>query len=389
MGQSSRDPRRDHLGEDRPLGIDEDDGARHGSRAFGLRVEPVATRVGATRHRFVATTVALCALAGLGLAFVVRVRVWPLVLGGALVGLAFALLQLASERRWLAQVVARAPRLTLSTEGPTDGALVLVDPEARTEILPAGLRYGLSLLSSPARDLVVLAVTHRDGIEYLGGRRPSGTRHESLLARTITVPESDLPLLDDERTFDDGDVLLDLCAALEARAPGSLDRVFLSDVGMADVVVDDARLRAGQLDFDLRSPLRFRTFAFQEGTMLGAHGFQATQVRQGDREVVLVALASASELASPALLERRDGPMGLDGVRRALGRDLRLAQGLVEMPPPRGQRVAVDRLFMPRLRVALDTAPHAALEAPPPVERVATPHEGMDRLRSSSPDVRQ
>lgn len=390
MGQSSRDPRRDHvLGErDRPLGS-EDDAARPlggpSGVPFRLRVEPVATRVGATRHRFVATTVALCALAGLGLAFVIRVRVWPLSVGGALVGLVGALLQLASERRWLAEVAARAPRLTLAP----DGTLELVGPEARTEILPGGLRYGLSLLSSPARDLVVLAVTHRDGIEYLGGRRPSGTRHESLLARTITVPESDLPLLDDERTFDDGDVLLDLCAALEEHAPGSLDRVFLSDVGMADVVVDDARLRAGQLDFDLRSPLRFRTFAFQEGTMLGAHGFQATQVRQGDREVVLVALASASELASPALLERRDGPMGLDGVRRALGRDLRLAQGLVEMPPPRGQRVAVDRLFMPRLRVALDTAPLAPLEAPPPVERVATPHEGMDRLRSSSPDVRQ
>lgn len=386
MGQSSRDPRRDEGRSPGSPGIDGEDVAS--LRAFRLRVEPVASRVGATRHRFVATTVALCALAGLGLAFVIRVRALPLVVGAALLGLAGALAQLASERRWLAALAARAPHLTLDEAG----ALTLVAPDAQTTILPAGLRYGLSLLSSPARDLIVLAVTHRDGVEYLGGRRPTGSRHEALLARTITIPESDLPLLDDERTFDEADVLLDLCAALEARALGSLERVFLSDVGMADVVVDDARLRAGQLDFDLRAPLRFRTFAFQEGTMLGAHGFQATQVRQGDREVVLVALASASELASAALLERRDGPMGLDGVRRALGRDLRLSQGLVEMPPPRGQRVAVDRLFMPRLRAALDAAPVAPVEAAP-VERLVTPletgHEGMERLRSSSPDVRQ
>ncbi len=352
-----------------------------GRKVFRLRLPTTVARARASAARFVGLTTLLGAVAGLGLAWMVRVRIAPLVGLGALLALLAAILQLRSERRLFARLAATAPRMELE-----DAGLVLDADGARTTILGPDVRYGLSLLSSPARDLIVLAVTHRDGVEYLGGRGPTGSRHADLLAHTITIPESDLPLLDDTRTFDEADVLLDLCVALDARSPGSLERVFLSDVGMADVVVDDEHLRAGQLDFDLRAPLRFRTFAFQEGTMLGAHGFQATQVRQGEHEVVLVALASASELASAALLERRDGPMALDSVRRALGRDLRLAQGLVEMPPPRGQRVAIDRLFMPRLRVALDRAP-TALEAAVP-ERIATPLDGMERLRSSSPDVR-
>lgn len=353
-----------------------------GRKVFRLRLPPTVARARASAARFVGLTTLLGAAAGLGLAWMVRVRIAPLVALFGLVALVAALVQLRSERRLFARLAAIAPRMEMDDAA----GLVLITEGTRTPVLGLDVRYGLSLLSSPARDLIVLAVTHRDGVEYLGGRGPTGSRHADLLAHTITIPESDLPLLDDTRTFDEADVLLDLCRALDERAPGSLERVFLSDVGMADVVVDDQHLRAGQLDFDLRAPLRFRTFAFQEGTMLGAHGFQATQVRQGEHEVVLVALASASELASAALLERRDGPMALDGVRRALGRDLRLAQGLVEMPPPRGQRVAIDRLFMPRLRVALDRAP-IALEAVVP-ERLATPLDGMDRLRSSSPDVR-
>jgi hypothetical protein len=85
------------------------------------------------------------------------------------------------------------------------------------------------------------------------------------------------------------------------------------------------------------------------------------------------------------------GPLTFEPIQRALARDLRLARGLAEMPPPRAQRVAVDRLFMPRLRQALDlapaearpTAPSRALEVPP--EALKTPPEGVEHLRSSRP----
>ncbi len=354
------------------------------AESFTLRVQPTPACPRGDGARFLAMTTVLGALAGLGLAWMLRVRAWPLAIAGGLGVLIAAALQLRSERRLRVSLAGLAPRMELSNEG-----LTLVCGGLRTPVLAGDVRHGLSLLSSAGRETLILAITHRDGVEYLGGRNPTGTRHVELLGESISVPESDLPLLDETRTFDEADVLLDLCAALAARSPGALERVYLSDAGMADVVVDDRRLRAGQLDFDLRAPLRFRAFAFQEGSMLGAHGFQATHVRQGEREVVLVALASASEIGSSAVLARHDGPMALDTVRRALGRDLRLAQGLIDIPPPAKHRVAIDRLFMPRLRVALDGAPIAieARTSSPPEPRLPTP-EGMDRLRASSPDVR-
>jgi hypothetical protein len=53
-------------------------------------------------------------------------------------------------------------------------------------------------------------------------------------------------------------------------------------------------------------------------------------------------------------------------VQRALVRDLRLMQSLPDLPPPREQRVAVERLFMLPLRQALDRAPRLTRTSTPP-----------------------
>jgi hypothetical protein len=323
---------------------------------------------------------------GLGLALVLRLPIAPLVIAGAAAasGLAWMLLRRAQAEL---RAAVKVPRVVLE-----EGALVLREGDARTEIVGLDRRYGLTLLASPARKELVLAITHRDGIEFVASRAPSGQKHLELLARAITTPENDMPIGDRVPVFADGDRLLDLAVALDAKCAGAFDRVFLSDAGMADIVLDETRLRAGQLDFDLRAPLFWRSFGFQEGSSYASHTFQATQIRQGEREVVLVALAPTGELATPSLIAPPpgtllDGPLAAEAVQRSLARDLRLAHCLVDLPPARATRIAVDRLFMPRLRVALDLAPAEILEIrrPSHPDLLTTPSEGIEALRQSSP----
>lgn len=300
-------------------------------------------------------------------------------------------------RRAAQRLAALAPRIALDSS-----SLTLVEGEAQRGMLRIDRPFGLTLLATPARDVLVLALTHRDGVAFVAGRAPSGSHRTELLARAITTPANDLPLEGGVPTFACGDRLLDLAVELEARAPGAFERLYLSDAGMADVVLDGRRLRAGHLDFDLRTPTRWRAYSFQEGSTFAANSYQATQLRQGDREVVLVALSPSGELATSSLVSpppgtTRVGPLGFEAVQRALARDLRLAHCLADMPPPRAQRVAVDRLFMPRIRLALDLAPNVedriitpsrGVGAPPPAiaaEHLHTPPEGIELLRSSRP----
>jgi len=329
---------------------------------------------------------------GLGgvLGLLVGVRPWPaLAIAGGVLAFVLAYVHVQRVLRALAARVARLPVLVLGKE-----ELVFLDGDHRSTVLPLDRRFGLTLFASPARDEIVVAITHRDGVEYLAGRRPSGQRHVELLARATTTPDNDLPVGDRVPVFGDGDRFLDVVAALEARQPGALERVFLSDAGMADVVLDGRRLRAAQLDFDLTAPLSWRAYAFQEGTSFASHSFQATHVRQGEREVVLVALSPTGELATPSIINPppgQGGPLASELIQRSLARDLRLAHCLAEIPPPRGMRVAVDRLFVPRLRHALDLAPSEVVivqRPSAPAEVLMTPPEGVENLRQSSPGVR-
>jgi hypothetical protein len=334
-----------------------------------------------------------CMLAGGGLGLLVsRIVAVPFALALGLTAFAVAFLRDRARRRRVEAEAAQAARVFFDDE-----ELWCVESSGARVLLRIDRPFGATLFATPERDRLVLALTHRDGVEYLAGRAPSGQRHEAILARTITTARSELPIAPRMPTFDRGDRLLDLVAHLLSRAEGALDRVWLSDAGMCDLVLDGERLRAGELDFDLARPLRWRAFTFQEGSALTAQTYQATVVRQGEREVVLVSLAPAAELASLSILDglaasTREGPLALDSVQRALARDLRLAQGLVDMPPARAHRVAVDRLFVPRLRAALDVAPTEEHTEPPrasaptiPSEALVTPPEGTEQLRSSRP----
>jgi hypothetical protein len=211
--------------------------------------------------------------------------------------------------------------------------------------------FGVTVLASADRTRLALALTSAQATRFLSVRvLDAGDAAEapSLFDRAVSATDDDL-------RADDGAAL---CAAdaekllvtLARRSPGALDRVYLSDATGEPVVLDRGELRIGTRRIDLSAPLEWRPFVFQE---LGAHAAsvcQATWVRQGDGEVVLVA-PMADTAAS-----LRDAP------------DARLMQDATGDPPPRELRRAIDRLFMLPLRRALDRAPRMS-RAPSSPER--------------------
>jgi hypothetical protein len=203
--------------------------------------------------------------------------------------------------------------------------------------------FGVTVLASADRARLVLALTSAAVTRLLAVRvLDAGDAAEAptLFERAVTAADGDL-------RADEGAALCAadaerLLAALARRSPGALDRLFLSDASGEAVVLDRGELRIGSRRIDLAAPLEWRGFVFQE---LGAHAAsvcQATWVRQGEGEVVLVA---------PVL----DGETSLRSAPDA--RLLQVAQG---EPPPRELRRAIDRMFMLPLRRALDRAPRIA-----------------------------
>jgi hypothetical protein len=236
----------------------------------------------------------------------------------ALVGLAAALHHVLARRR-------RPPAgwLTVDDEGlKRPGERVLADWRDP---------LGVTVLGSADRARFVLALTSARATRFLAVRvLDAGDAAEapSLLDRAVTVAETDLRA-DDAAALCAADAER-LLAILARRAPGALDRVYLSDASGEPVVLDRTELRIGGRRIDLSAPLEWRAFAFQE---LGAHAAsvcQAMWMRQGEGEVVLVA------------------PMA-DGVASV--------QAGMGDPPPRELRKAVDRVFMAPIRRALERAP--------------------------------
>ena len=210
--------------------------------------------------------------------------------------------------------------------------------------------FGVTVLASADRTRLVLALTSADATRFLAVRvLDAGDAAEapSLFDRAVTAADGDL-------RADEGAALCAadaerLLSALARRSPGALDRLYLSDASGEAVVLDRGELRIGARRIDLSAPLEWRAFVFQE---LGAHAAsvcQATWVRQGDGEVVLVA------------------PMGESGAASQAAPDARLMQAVMGDPPPRELRRAVDRLFMVPLRRALDRAPRASRAPSSPV----------------------
>jgi hypothetical protein len=94
----------------------------------------------------------------------------------------------------------------------------------------------------------------------------------------------------------------------------------------------------------------------------GVMVYQATWVRQGMSESVLVSLlASLASLALPENALQGEVPE----VASAVLRDLRLMQATPDAPPPAELRVGIERMYMLRLRAALDRAPRTSHKSLP------------------------
>ncbi len=248
----------------------------------------------------------------------------------------------------------------------------------RVSLLDLTRPFGMTLLGNRARDRLVLAITNAHRAVYFAARVDPDERpaYRTLLSNALTVSDDDAVL---DATASDGSPLelrprelgqlVDILLRLEGEA---LDRCFLSDTRGAPVVLDGPELRVGRKSFDLRSPLEWRATLFQEpfGIVMpmsdrdsspspsaGVMVYQATWIRQGMSETVLVSLlASLSPVPNPLSL-----PIGeMPEVASAVLRDLRLMQAAPDAPPPMELRVGIERMFMLRLRAALDRAPRAS-----------------------------
>ncbi|HEX7604927.1 MAG TPA: IMP dehydrogenase [Polyangiaceae bacterium] len=235
--------------------------------------------------------------------------------------------------------------------------------------------FGVTVLADHSRSRALLAVTTALHTRYVGVRA-EGPLAARLFLDAATVADSDAFSVhaspESSLSTEDAVVLLDL---VEARAPQALHRILLSGARGERIVLDGRELRVERgateaslrRTFDLSSPLEWRGYMFHETLGPVATIYQATWVRQGTFELVLVAPLP------PEIT--RDGMRPNENTdRTALLRDLRLMQSLPEEPPPNELRTAIERVFMLPLRQALDKAPRAARSAP-------------TGTRTSSPDL--
>ena len=123
-----------------------------------------------------------------------------------------------------------------------------------------------------------------------------------------------------------------LLAEIEKRSAAAIGRVYAVDASGAKVTLEGGKLGAREKVIDLNDAVEWRSFMFHEGEPMAATLYQATWIRQGMTELVLVC------------------PIRADATAWGLGR-------ATDPPPTPEMRVAVDRLFMMPLRNALEAAP--------------------------------
>lgn len=227
-------------------------------------------------------------------------------------------------------------------------------------LLSTATPFGVTLLTSRARDRLVLALSSGSGTFYVGAAFDGIARRAfaPLLARAGAAPGDESGL---EATAPDGEPIelrpADLAALIEgltAIDASCLERFVLSDARGEPLLLDGHELRVGDHRFDLSAPLEWRAFVFQEPFGQAVAVYQATWIRQGGAEVALVSLLPSLALSAGHV------STGVPDLDRASLRDQRLMQATPDEPPPSPQRVAIDRLFMLPLRHALDRAPRAS-----------------------------
>ncbi len=232
--------------------------------------------------------------------------------------------------------------------------------------------FGVTLLASQARGSALLAITTPKQTRFLGVRL-DGPGALALLAQSSVVADLDaLTAHAPAETSLSSEDAITLLRAVRERAPQALRRLFLSGSRGERIVLDGPELRVEKersgIQVDLDSPLEWRGFLFHEALGPAASIYQATWIRQGASELVLVA-SMPTELL---LGVKRDAGAATHTARL---RDAQLLQANPDKPPPRELRTGIERVFMLPLREALSRAPRASRN-PLPARLSSSPDMG-------------
>lgn len=233
--------------------------------------------------------------------------------------------------------------------------------------------FGITLLASQAKRRALLAITSPARTRYIGVRL-EGLSVSALLEHASIVADGDA--LDAHARDDDSlsaDDALAFLRAVREIAPLAQKRLYMSGTRGERIVLDGAELRVDASAegatriklFDLHAPLEWRGFLFHESLGPAASIYQATWVRQGSSELVLVAPMPTELLVAPLEHERTRG---------LVVRPPPLLEPSPDEPPPPDLRMGIERLFMLPLREALARAPRPARNAP--MRRVSSPDLG-------------
>ena len=304
----------------------------------------------------------------------------------ALLGVVTGALAFSTARLFLRRSTDLSPRrLTLHKSGVQfdDLAQPPTTSFPHQDLVDFSQPFGMTLLGNRARDRIVLAVTTAQRAVYFSARLDADERraHAKLIANASTVSDDDAVL---DATGPDGaslevrvrdlQDLATTCLRADRQAydsmlslrhqrrPGGSRRTPAPDrkkwfrsAGAARVARDPFSGAIRRADAALRPRLQLSPSA---GVMV----YQATWVRQGGSEAVLVSLlASLSSISLTARVALGEVPE----VTSAVLRDLRLSQATPEEPPPTELRVGIERMYMLPLRAALDRAPRASRKSIP------------------------
>jgi hypothetical protein len=231
--------------------------------------------------------------------------------------------------------------------------------------------FGVTVLTSQASQRALLAVTTPTATRFIGVRLEGSLDREAatlLLERASIVADGDALAAhaSDAETLSAKDAVAFLRIVRE-RAPGALERLYLSGTRGERITLDGTELRVDTADrsrlFDLEMPVEWRGFLFHEALGAAASIYQATWIRQGSSELVFVApMPTELLLAAP-----KSNPP------KRLAQQQKLLTPTPDEPPPGDLRTGIERVFMLPVREALSRAPR--------------PSRAPATRRASSPDL--
>ncbi|MCL2724728.1 MAG: hypothetical protein FWD69_09860 [Polyangiaceae bacterium] len=240
----------------------------------------------------------------------------------------------------------------------TARGLERVTPEGTKPILTWDGPFGVALLASYGRPTGLLAFTTPSQTRYVPARIDAREKtDDELLARIAVLADLDLVDAVAHDAALSSEQVAEIVRWVSERDASALGRVFSSDGRRAPIALDRAMLSVGHRCFDLTNPIEWRPLVFHELAGCATLLYQATWIRQGDAEIVLVAPMPASIVPrSDPPRHHANGKLG-----HTLMRDLRLFHASAEPPPAREMRIPIDRPFMMSVRRMLDAAPLARI----------------------------